>query len=55
MDLSIVIEPKPPESKTSISPPAELLASAPAKVLQGVARLQSLASLPLTDTQVRVD
>jgi hypothetical protein len=35
-----------------IRPPAEVLASAPAKVAQGEAKVQGLESLPLPETQV---
>src|SRR5215469_10194518 len=46
--------PKSPGSRQSISPPAAVLASAPAKVRQGAERLQGLASSPTPETQVRV-
>src|ERR1041385_496819 len=50
----IVTAPKPPGSSTEISPPVEVLESAPANVLHGAVRLQGLASLPTPDTQERV-
>src|SRR5580700_10782151 len=49
----IVNAPKPPGSKTLISPPAAVLEIAPAKVLQGAVRLHGLASSPWPDTHVR--
>src|SRR5436190_4499448 len=52
--LVIVTVPKPPGSRTSISPPSAVLEIAPAKVLQGAVRLHGLASLPTPETQVRV-
>src|ERR1051325_1348792 len=51
--LLMVMVPKPPGSRTEISPPAAVFDSAPANVLQGAVRLQGLASLPTPDTQVR--
>jgi hypothetical protein len=54
IDLVIVIAPKPPESRTLISPAAAVLEIAPANVLQGAVRLQGLTSSPTPDTQVRV-
>src|SRR5215218_6517527 len=54
MDLVMVTAPKPPGSRAEISPPAEVLERAPAKVLQGAVRLHGLASLPTPETQVRV-
>src|SRR5689334_16393354 len=54
MALVIVTAPKPPGSRTEISPPAAVFEIAPAKVLQGAVRLQGLASSPTPDTQVRV-
>src|SRR5713226_9287934 len=54
MDFVIVTAPKPPGSKTEISPPAAVFEIAPAKVLQGAVRLQGLASSPTPpDTHVR--
>src|ERR1700752_2939121 len=52
--LVIVTAPKPPGSRTLISPPAAVFEIAPAKVLQGAVRLHGLASSPTPDTQVRV-
>src|ERR1700680_458629 len=52
--LVIVTAPKPPGSRTSISPPAAVLEMAPGKVLHGAVRLHGLASSPTPDTQVRV-
>ena len=54
MDLVIVMLPKPPGSRQSISPLMKVFEIAPAKVLQGAVRLQGLASLPTPETQVRV-
>ena len=54
MDFVMVTAPKPPGSRTLISPPGAVLEMAPAKVLQGAVRLQGLASSPTPDTQVRV-
>jgi hypothetical protein len=54
MDLLIVRAPKPPGSRTEISPPGAVFEIAPAKVLQGAVRLHGLASSPTPDTQVRV-
>src|SRR5262245_50915985 len=54
MALVIVTAPKPPGSRTEISPLGAVLEIAPAKVLQGAVRLQGLASSPTPDTQVRV-
>jgi hypothetical protein len=51
--LVIVTAPKPPGSRTEISPPAAVLEIAPANVLQGAVRLQGLASSPTPDTHVR--
>src|SRR3954468_3047742 len=53
-DFVIVTAPKPPGSRTLISPPAAVLEMAPAKVLQGAVRLHGLTSSPTPDTQVRV-
>src|SRR5215471_16394083 len=55
IDLSIVTGPKPPDSFTTISPPALVFARAPAKVLQGLALVQALLSSPDGATQVRFD
>src|SRR5580692_8126774 len=52
--LVIVSVPKPPGSSASISPPADVLEMAPAKVLHGAVRLQGLASSPTPEIQVRV-
>src|SRR5260370_2730560 len=52
-DLSIITVPKPPASRTSISPPGLVFVLAPAKVLHGLVRLQGLASSPTAETQVR--
>ena len=52
--LVIVTPPKPPGSRTLISPPVAVFEIAPAKVLQGAVRLHGLASSPTPDTQVRV-
>ena len=52
-DLSIITMPKPPGSRTSISPPGLVFELAPAKVLHGLVRLQGLASSPTAETQVR--
>jgi hypothetical protein len=54
MALVIVSAPKPPGSRTLISPPAAVLLIAPAKVLHGAVRLQGFASSPTPETQVRV-
>src|SRR5262249_50256185 len=54
IDLVIVKAPKPPGSRTSISPQGAVLEIAPAKVLQGAVRRQGLASSPTPETQVRV-
>src|SRR5687767_7012673 len=54
MDLVIVTPPKPPGSRTLISPPVAVFEMAPANVLQGAVRLQGLASSPTPETQVRV-
>jgi hypothetical protein len=54
IDLVMVTAPKPPGSRTLISPPAAVFEIAPAKVLQGAVRLQGLASSPTPDTQVLV-
>ena len=52
--LVMVTAPKPPGSRTLISPLAAVLEMAPAKVLQGAVRLHGLASSPTPETQVRV-
>src|SRR6184192_1800333 len=52
--LVIVTDPKPPGSRTSISPPSAVLEIAPANVLHGAVRLHGFASLPTPETQVRV-
>ncbi len=52
--LVMVSVPKPPGSRTSISPPVAVLEMAPEKVLHGAVRLHGSASLPTPDTQVRV-
>ena len=54
IDLVIVTPPKPPGSRTLISPPVAVFEMAPAKVLQGAVRLHGLASSPTPETQVRV-
>src|ERR1051325_1896189 len=54
MDLVIVTAPKPPGSRTLISPALAVLEIAPANVLQGAVRLHGLASSPTPETQVRV-
>ena len=54
IDLVMVTAPKPPGSRTLISPPGTVLEMAPAKVLQGAVRLQGLASSPTPDTHVRL-
>src|SRR5262249_24779799 len=53
-DLVIVTAPKPPGSRTLISPPAAVFEMAPAKVLHGAVREHGLASSPTPDTHVRV-
>src|SRR5436189_2708947 len=50
----MVTAPKPPGSRTSISPHAAVLLIAPANVLQGAVRLHGLASSPTPETHVRV-
>src|SRR5260370_10175029 len=52
-DLSIITTPKPPASRTSISPPGLVVVRGTAKVLHGLVRLQGLASSPTAETQVR--
>ena len=54
IDFVIVTAPKPPGSRTLISPPAAVFEMAPANVLHGAVRLQGFASSPTPDTQVRV-
>jgi hypothetical protein len=49
----IVTAPKPPGSRTLISPPAAVLEIAPAKVLHGAVRLHGFTSSPTPDTHVR--
>ena len=46
IDLVMVTAPKPPGSRTLISPPAAVFEMAPANVLHGAVRLQGLASSP---------
>src|SRR5205085_240685 len=53
IDLVMVTEPKPPESRQLISPPTAVFEIAPAKVLHGAVRLHGLTSSPTPDTQVR--
>src|SRR5579864_6876245 len=54
--LLMVAGPKSPGSRTSISPPALVFASAAAKVRQGDARVHGLESLPdVADTNVCED
>src|SRR5215212_8131792 len=52
--LVMVTVPKPPGSRQSISPFAEVFEMAPAKVLQGAVRLHGFRSSPTPETQVRV-
>src|ERR1700690_752803 len=52
--LVMVTAPKPPGSRTLISPAAEVFEMAPANVLHGAVRLHGLASSPTPETQVRV-
>src|SRR5580698_11238483 len=54
IDLVMVRAPKPPGSRTLISPNAEVFEMAPANVLHGAVRLHGLASSPTPETQVRV-
>src|ERR1051325_10288044 len=54
IDFVMVTPPKPPGSRTLISPPPAVLEMAPAKVLHGAVRLQGFASSPTPETQVRV-
>src|SRR5712692_1752511 len=54
MDLVIVTAPKPPGSKTEISPQAAVFEIAPAKVLHGAVRLHGFTSSPTPETQVLV-
>src|ERR1043166_6076655 len=54
IDLVIVTAPKPPGSRTLISPLAAVFEIAPANVLHGAVRLHGLASSPTPETQVRV-
>src|SRR6516225_127581 len=52
--LVMVTAPKPPGSRTLISPAGAVFEMAPAKVLHGAVRLHGLASSPTPETQVRV-
>jgi hypothetical protein len=53
IDLVMVTGPKSPGSRTSISPPAVVCASATAKVRQGDTRVHGFESLPIVaDTKV---
>src|SRR4029077_7487571 len=54
IDLVMVTAPKPPGSRTLISPPGAVFEMAPANVLHGAVRLHGLASSPTPETQVRV-
>src|ERR1700761_44412 len=54
IDLVMVTAPKPPGSRTLISPAGAVLEIAPAKVLHGAVRLHGLASSPTPETHVRV-
>src|SRR5262245_2534905 len=54
IDLSMVTRPKAPDSCATISPPALVFASAPAKVRHGLAAVQLLLSSPEGDTQLRL-
>ncbi len=54
IDFVIVTAPKPPGSRTLISPLAAVLEIAPANVLHGAVRLQGLTSSPMPETHVRV-
>src|SRR3954471_14622759 len=54
IDLVMVTTPKPPGSRTEISPLSAVLEMAPAKVLHGAVRLHGFASSPTPETQVRV-
>src|SRR5215468_3126860 len=54
IDLVMVTAPKPPGSRTLISPLGAVLEIAPAKVLHGAVRLHGLASSPTPETHVRV-
>src|SRR5687767_7332538 len=54
IDLVMLSAPKPPGSRTLISPPVAVFEIAPAKVLHGAVRLHGLASSPTPETQVRV-
>src|SRR4051794_27951777 len=54
MAFVIVTEPKPPGSRTEISPPAAVFEIAPANVLHGAVRLHGFASSPTPETQVLV-
>src|SRR5262245_7463448 len=52
--LVIVTAPKPPGSRTEISPQGAVFEIAPANVLHGAVRLQGFASSPTPDTHVLV-
>lgn len=52
--LVMVTVPKPPGSRTEISPPFAVFEMAPAKVLHGAVRLHGFTSSPTPETQVRV-
>src|SRR6185295_6412543 len=54
MDFVMLTAPKPPGSRTEISPLAAVFEIAPAKALQGAVRLHGFASSPTPETQVRV-
>src|SRR5438067_13784168 len=54
MPFVMVTTPKPPGSRTEISPLSAVFEIAPANVLQGAVRLHGLASSPTPETQVRV-
>src|SRR5262249_13295556 len=54
IDLVMVTAPKPPGSRTLISPAGAVFEIAPANVLHGAVRLHGLASSPTPDTHVRV-
>src|SRR4051794_2352625 len=53
--LLMVTAPNPPGFNASISPPAAVFKRAPAKVKQGAVSVHGLVSLPVPDTNVRVD
>src|ERR1041384_8298192 len=54
MPFVIVTTPKPPGSRTEISPLSAVFEIAPANVLHGAVRLHGLASSPTPETHVRV-